>query len=142
MKEKRCHDCGCREGELHQFGCDMERCPFCGGQLITCNCMYKHFYPGFDRRLECSGLPLEVYRNGPPEDVEEQWLEVITKEGRIPYIRWPNHCEYCGKLWPKMFHVPDEEWNKYIQPGKRYEMVCRECYDQIKAMIDAGKTVD
>jgi len=36
----RCHDCGIenRVGNIHHFGCDMERCPRCGGQLISCDC--------------------------------------------------------------------------------------------------------
>jgi len=35
-----CGDCGCREGELHKFfpECDMERCPICKGQLLSCGC--------------------------------------------------------------------------------------------------------
>jgi predicted Zn-ribbon and HTH transcriptional regulator len=37
---ERCHDCGIvnKKGNLHHFGCDMERCPKCRGQLISCNC--------------------------------------------------------------------------------------------------------
>jgi hypothetical protein len=34
----RCHDCGVRPGGFHHFGCDMERCPRCGGQLFCCDC--------------------------------------------------------------------------------------------------------
>jgi hypothetical protein len=33
-----CHDCGTPPGGLHHPGCDMERCPRCGGQAIACNC--------------------------------------------------------------------------------------------------------
>ena len=42
----RC-DCGipAREGALHHYGCDIERCPKCGGQLISCGCGKK------DRRI-------------------------------------------------------------------------------------------
>ena len=29
-----CHDCGAHIGEYHHPGCDMERCPKCGGQMI------------------------------------------------------------------------------------------------------------
>jgi hypothetical protein len=35
-----CHDCGIlnKKGNIHHFGCDIERCPKCGNQLISCNC--------------------------------------------------------------------------------------------------------
>ncbi len=37
---ERCGDCGIlmEVGNVHHFGCDIERCPKCGGQLISCNC--------------------------------------------------------------------------------------------------------
>ena len=36
----RCHDCGIinKKGNYHHPGCDMERCPKCKGQLISCGC--------------------------------------------------------------------------------------------------------
>ena len=35
-----CHDCGVRKGEVHIFGCDVKRCPVCGGQVIYCECKF------------------------------------------------------------------------------------------------------
>lgn len=36
----RCHDCGIimKYGNIHHQGCDWERCPRCGGQLLACGC--------------------------------------------------------------------------------------------------------
>jgi hypothetical protein len=33
-----CHDCAVIKGEIHVPGCDVERCPNCGGQFGGCNC--------------------------------------------------------------------------------------------------------
>lgn len=34
-----CGDCGVSWGGLHHPGCDLQRCPVCHGQLISCGCL-------------------------------------------------------------------------------------------------------
>lgn len=34
----RCTDCNVAVGGRHHPGCDREKCPACGGQLISCDC--------------------------------------------------------------------------------------------------------
>ena len=34
----RCTDCNALCGHYHHWGCDAERCPACGRQLISCDC--------------------------------------------------------------------------------------------------------
>lgn len=36
----RCADCGIQAGGFHHLGCDLELCPRCGRQLISCDCAF------------------------------------------------------------------------------------------------------
>lgn len=35
---QQCHDCGAEPGNLHTTLCDMEVCPACWGQFLSCGC--------------------------------------------------------------------------------------------------------
>lgn len=37
-----CGDCAGKYGEVHSANCDIERCPACGGQFISCSCGTKY----------------------------------------------------------------------------------------------------
>ena len=38
-----CHDCGVLKGDFHVPSCDVEECPVCGGQLISCDCQFEDY---------------------------------------------------------------------------------------------------
>jgi len=47
-----CHDCGTAPGDLHRPDCDVERCPRCLQQLISCDCPRR---PPRQHRIPWSG---------------------------------------------------------------------------------------
>jgi len=134
MEERTCHDCGAAEGQYHDPGCDMERCPFCGGQLISCGCSYKHLNinvepgtPGFDE---------DVYNNGLTDEHAELWELILREKGLVPYIAPMNLCARCGQQWPLMFNDP--EWDKYVVPELRAKMLCHACFNHMKQVMPNG----
>lgn len=48
LEKHDCGDCGAKPDELHDPGCDVERCPECGGQIISCGCTRKGIWPEDD----------------------------------------------------------------------------------------------
>ena len=139
MEEKinRC-SCGAAEGEFHVPGCCSERCPFCGGQLISCDCCYEKLGL-FNRdkyRADTGYLPPRTYREGLTKSQQGKWDAILRKKALVPYIEYPLVCARCGDLWPPMFMVSDAEWAYYIPPDKRKSILCFPRYDRIRFLID------
>jgi hypothetical protein len=49
-ERETCHDCGVERGELHTKGCDVEQCPECHTQLISCDHAERYLQADTDRR--------------------------------------------------------------------------------------------
>src|SRR6266516_764050 len=83
-----CPDCGVRSGELHDLFCTKERCPFCGGQLMTCGCIRTVLRLSEE---ECRALDEYVDDSVPPlSDIMRRWREDLDRKGRVPFEAFPD----------------------------------------------------
>jgi hypothetical protein len=48
----RCGDCGVEPGGFHHLGCDLQRCPRCQRQLLSCGCPFDELGGAADDELE------------------------------------------------------------------------------------------
>lgn len=66
-----CPACGVGEGETHFFGCVVEVCPWCNGQLSRCNCRFE--------QLQQESID--------DQEQVERFLELLEEKGRVPFSR-------------------------------------------------------
>lgn len=128
---KLCHDCEAKEGQLHDYGCDMERCPYCEQQLISCECCYEKMDIDISEGTW-------AYKHGLTNAQSDKWLVILNNKGRIPYVRVPVLCALCGGGFPPLFNVPDEEWERYVIPELQRQVLCLDCYNNMKTLFPYG----
>jgi hypothetical protein len=68
-----CPDCGAKPGEIHDFGCDIEECPRCHRQLMTCECWTRDADEDIDTLASDEDDPVEELPDG------------LIQAGRIPF---------------------------------------------------------
>lgn len=108
---KPCRGCGVPAGSLHEHGCDVERCPRCGGQMIAHDCVYE--VCGLDPDALEEEHP-DIYNNGPTDEMYERWDKEWGAR-RMPWTgHWPGDLEcreygfWC--LWGPDMTPPRQGW--------------------------------
>src|SRR5262245_5120823 len=82
-----CRDCGVALGELHAIFCTKEQCPFCGGQLASCDCCVSV--------LGLSDAEREAVEEYVDDSVEplrgimNRWVAALEAKGRVRFGSTP-----------------------------------------------------
>ena len=96
MTLRDCGDCGAEPGHFHSEGCDVERCPRCGGQAISCSCIYV--VNGMDPDTLETEHP-GIYSGGPTPEMEAGWdAEWGSRRLRWTGV-WPGEAECIEFGW-------------------------------------------
>ena len=98
--EKICHDCGVKPGEIHLTGCDVERCPACGRQALSCECSDEEIN-------KYSRLPWTGEWPGVSECREFGWYARLV-EGR-GWVRCEKNDEGASEDLNRLY--VEAEWN-------------------------------
>lgn len=69
LDSRLCPICLVEDGECHTVGCPVEVCPWCGGQLISCQCRFAQLGQA------------HISNEGQIDD----FLEKLEKKGRLPF---------------------------------------------------------
>ncbi|MBR4003074.1 MAG: hypothetical protein IKI95_03275 [Clostridia bacterium] len=76
-EDDKCGDCGCAVGQQHFENCDIERCPACGLQFISCDCGVKYIISKEDRK----NLPFYIKQ----QEIDNIAEEKAIKEALLAY---------------------------------------------------------
>ncbi len=117
----RCHDCNIKHGGNHHPGCDVERCPRCGGQLISCGCLVERDMP---EDKEWGDEPIQRVELTEEENAKLQKVVEETALGRQDVGSLKSSPDFCAgaltvmnalgikcPVWPMMI-LANRPWFK------------------------------
>ena len=102
--ELRCHDCDVAVGHLHLLGCDVERCPICGEQLISCS--EKHFKLAEDGVVDRIPYVQPLVQCAVCNELFPRFFQVPDKEWDkyvIPPLQREVLCRDCYDTMKELF---------------------------------------
>lgn len=115
-----CHDCKAPHGTYHHFGCDVERCPKCGHQLLSCGHLVdiedikKDIKEFFERNhgenIDYTDI-LEEFPNFSLPDVVEA-CEQLEKEEKIQEVNKSKE-KFFGENIKEAFSGIKRIWKKF-----------------------------
>jgi hypothetical protein len=89
-----CGDCAVERGGVHHHGCDLEQCPACKGQLLSCGCMTDDDFK-FADGIFGDGLSGDGHRSGAETDPDYGY--VGRKRTLCDFIEPPRKCGAHGR---------------------------------------------
>lgn len=138
IKLENCHDCGAKPGQVHDSGCDVERCSVCGGKWIGCGCKghdryfarWTGIWPGY---AECMALGLWV-----------KWVDGsgwVKCSGEDPN-RTPDLNDFVARGLGEIFFVKPKKEVKQINLCSKteiefYEVVLNGVLYRVKKIVKA-----
>lgn len=93
---RKCDDCEADDGDLHELFCTRERCPFCGNQLITCDCLPEVLKLNDEERRAVDEYVDD--RVEPLKGIMARWKSALDEKGRVPFRTTPLSVDADGLI--------------------------------------------
>ena len=141
--EDTCHDCGVRLGGIHHPGCDVEECPRCRRQLISCGCRLS---PPYSRELHESRGRVDSTGLAPVTDTLGAIIVAAGTSRRMGGVD-KLFVDLAGKPLLAQAMLPFQEYefvNRIVlvlseaNLGRGRDLVSRFGFTKVEAVIEGG----
>jgi hypothetical protein len=111
-----CHDCGVSKGQFHLSGCDVEQCPKCKGQLITCDCRSAprkvRAFSARDEKIVSARRKFKWRHVGYTSNGDARFEVINNSSMRLPYlsvgVQGKGGTKLIGGAWLDVSLIPPQ----------------------------------